>query len=155
MHISDVLQLDHIKVFLDATSKDEVIEELFDVLMPGQEATARAQTLAAVLEREALCSTGIGHGAAIPHAKLADGDEIMVAFGLAEKPVDFDAIDGNPVRIFILILCPERIPSLQLRFLARASRLLHDSELRDQLLACRDAKAVHDTFREYEELHFG
>ena len=155
MHISDILQTEHIKVFLDGTGKREIIEELYDLLMPGQEEVPRARALGALFEREALCSTGIGNGAAIPHAKVSGGDAIAAAFGLAAEPIDYDAVDGNPVRIFILILCPEAIPSLQLRFLARASRLLHDPQLRDRLLACCDAGAVHDTFREYEEMHFG
>jgi mannitol/fructose-specific phosphotransferase system IIA component (Ntr-type) len=155
MRISDVLSESNIKVFLQGKSKREIIEELRGLILRDQSAEQQAETCRAMLDREAICSTGIGEGVAIPHARINFAEEIMVGFGLSREPIGFEAIDEKLVRIFFMILCPESRPQLQLRFLARVSSLLHHQELRDGLLACGDASEVYQAFKQYEDLHFG
>jgi mannitol/fructose-specific phosphotransferase system IIA component (Ntr-type) len=155
MRITDVLDQNKIKVFLQGTSKREVIEELAELLLDAHTEEQRAGALGELFGREATCSTGIGAGVAIPHARLESCQRLMVAFGLSREALEFDAIDQEPVRIVCLVLCPSDQPGLQLRFLARASRLLHNPELRDSLLQCSSADAVYQAFREYEDVHFG
>ena len=155
MRISDVLDKSKIKVFLEGTSKREVIEELAELLLDAHTVEQRARAVQQLFEREADCSTGIGAGVAIPHARIESCQKVLVAFGLSREALEFDAIDQQPVRIVCLVLSPHDQPGLQLRFLARASRLLHNPELRDRLLQCSSADAVCNAFREYEDVHFG
>jgi mannitol/fructose-specific phosphotransferase system IIA component (Ntr-type) len=155
MRIIELLQEDRVKVFLDQRGKDGVLGELVDLAMAGRPEGERAAALRAVYEREAVASTGIGHGVAVPHAKIPNGDGLLVAFGLAREPVSFDAIDGEPVRLFFLVLCPQGEAGLQLRFLARLSRLMHNESLRGRLVECSGASEALDALREYETHHFG
>ena len=155
MRISNVLDKGKIKVFLRGTTKGEVIEELVDLLLQDCPAELRASVRQEVLAREAECSTGIGEEVAIPHARTDSCSELMLAFGLSQRPIDFDSIDHKPVRIVLLILCPGSLPGLQLRVLARASRLLNNPDLRARLLSATDADAVHEAFQQYEGKHFG
>ncbi|MET0157057.1 MAG: PTS sugar transporter subunit IIA, partial [Methyloceanibacter sp.] len=99
---------------------------------------------------ERLGSTGIGEGLAIPHGKLADLDRL---FGLAarlEKPIDFDALDGQPVDVIFLLLAPEGAGADHLKALARISRLLRDGAAVEKLRAARDAAALYAVLTEGE-----
>lgn len=155
MRIIDLLHEERVKVYLEQSGKDKILEELVELATRGRPDTQRSSALKAVYEREAVASTGIGLGVAIPHAKIPWGEELIVAFGLTRAPVNFDAIDGQPAQLFFLVLCPLGEAGLQLRFLARLSRLLHDATLREQLLACTTPAQVLEALRAYESRHFG
>ena len=101
-----------------------------------------------LLQRERLGSTGIGEGLAIPHGKLADLDRL---FGLAarlEKPIDFDALDGQPVDVIFLLLAPEGAGADHLKALARAARVLRQPGVIDRIRAARDAAALYAVLTE-------
>lgn len=85
-------------------------------------------------EREALASTGVGSGVAIPHGRLAGLDRMEAALAIHTRGVPFDAVDGRPAHIFVAVLAPERRPSEHLKALARISRLLRDEQVRQRLL---------------------
>ena len=96
-----------------------------------------------LLQRERLGSTGIGEGLAIPHGKLADLDRL---FGLAarlEKPIDFDALDGQPVDVIFLLLAPEGAGADHLKALARVARALREPGMLDRIRKTRDADALY------------
>lgn len=154
MRITDYLKEACIDTALSGDSKTEVIEKLLDLIVRGDPEINGREVLKDLDEREALASTAIGSGIAIPHARIDKLSGIKTAFGLLKDDPGFASIDRKPVHLVFLILFPKKDVGLQLKFLARTARLLHNSSLRDDLLACTCAKAVLDTFRAYEEKHF-
>jgi nitrogen PTS system EIIA component len=139
---------------------------LDDLLIPGsvlpalkvngkkqavQELSARAATVTglperdvfdAVLQRERLGSTGIGSGIAIPHCKLPKVTKLHGVFARLEKPIDFDALDGEPVDLIFLLVAPEAAGADHLKALARMARLLRDPAITAKLRAMRDADGI-------------
>jgi len=96
-----------------------------------------------LLERERLGTTGIGNGVAIPHGKLPNLECVHGVFARLQRPVDFNAIDRQPVALVFLLLAPSAGGADYLRVLARVSRLLHDRDMRDKLLGSDTAGAIY------------
>ena len=97
----------------------------------------------ALLQRERLGSTGIGEGIAIPHGKLPGLDKIFGLVARLDKPVDFEALDGQPVDVLFLLLAPEGAGADHLKALARVARVLREPGLIERLRATRDAAALY------------
>jgi PTS system nitrogen regulatory IIA component len=97
----------------------------------------------ALLQRERLGSTGIGEGIAIPHGKLPGLDKIVGLVARLDKPVDFEALDGQPVDVLFLLLAPEGAGADHLKALARVARVLREPGLIERLRATRDAAALY------------
>jgi PTS system nitrogen regulatory IIA component len=102
----------------------------------------------ALLEREQLGSTGIGRGAAIPHCKLKELDQGILAVGIARQPVDFGNPDGEPVSVFFLVLSPADSPAEHLQTLARISRWVRGDRHVETLLRLGDHEAISDYLKE-------
>jgi len=96
-----------------------------------------------LLQREKLGSTGVGNGIAIPHGKLAKLGKVFGLFARLERPVDFEALDGQPVDLIFLLLAPEGAGADHLKALARVARLLRDPETARKLRDSRDAAALY------------
>jgi PTS system nitrogen regulatory IIA component len=96
-----------------------------------------------LLQREKLGSTGVGNGVAIPHGKLAKLDQVFGLFARLERPVDFEALDGQPVDLIFLLLAPEGAGADHLKALARVARLLRDPEVARKLRNSPDADALY------------
>jgi len=103
-----------------------------------------------LMEREKLGTTGVGHGIAIPHGKLSSLDRVYGLFARLERPIDFDAIDEQPVDLMFLLLAPEQAGADHLKALARVSRLLRDSAMCDKLRGCSSADAIYALLTETE-----
>ena len=142
--LSDLLAPERVKVPLESQSKDDVLRELVQLAMPSAGVAARDRVVTAVLAREALLSTGIGSGIAIPHGRTSEVDTITLTAGLAPAPIDFDALDGKPVSLFFLLLGPESAAGAHVRALGRISRILRHESVRDDL----NRAASADTFLE-------
>lgn len=154
MKIMDFLSKKAILTDLKSVKKDEVIKELVDGLVDAGEIEKRHRNklIEALMAREALGSTAIGQGIAIPHAKVDCADKLVAAFGLSKKGVDFDSLDADPVYIFFLLVAPQDSAGPHLKALARISRLLKDKYCRDSLRACTDDKCVIKIIsQEYEK----
>jgi len=148
--LSELLTADRVKVPLVSRTKDAVLRELVDLVFCGRDAREREAVLAAVHEREDVLSTGIGAGIAIPHGKTPVVDQLCVAAGVAREAIDFDALDGKPVRLFFLLVGPESASGAHVKALSRISRLLRRDPLRQDLLAARDASAFLEVVRHSE-----
>ncbi|MET0605757.1 MAG: PTS IIA-like nitrogen regulatory protein PtsN [Beijerinckiaceae bacterium] len=96
-----------------------------------------------LLQRERLGSTGIGNGIAIPHGKLAAVARPVGLFARLEKPIDFEAVDGEPVDLVFLLLAPEEAGADHLKALAKVARVLRDPAVTVQLRATREPAALH------------
>ena len=144
MQIMDFLSKKAILTDIKATRKEDVIKEMVDLLIESGDVEKRNRNklIDALMSREALGSTAIGQGIAIPHAKCDCVDKLVASFGLSKKGVDFDSLDGEPADIFFLLVAPQDSAGPHLKALARISRLLKDKYFRDTLRACEDDKAV-------------
>jgi PTS system nitrogen regulatory IIA component len=138
---------------LKAGEKEGVLRELIGLLVrAGSVKEKDADRLTQVLlEREALGSTGIGHGVAIPHGKSHCVNRLICALGLSKQGMNFDALDGDMVHIFFLLVAPEDSAGPHLKALARISRLLKDKHFRESLLAAKDEKVLLKMLREEDE----
>ncbi|MFH0739408.1 MAG: PTS sugar transporter subunit IIA [Candidatus Omnitrophota bacterium] len=144
MKIMEFLSKKAIVMDIKATKKEDVVKELADALVEGGDIDKRHRNklVEALMSREALGSTAIGQGVAIPHAKVDCVDKLVAAFGISKKGVDFDSLDGEPAYIFFLLVAPQDSAGPHLKALARISRLLKDKYFRDGLRAAVDDKAI-------------
>jgi nitrogen PTS system EIIA component len=153
MQIMDFLSKKAILTDIKSTSKEEVIQEMVDFLIEAGdvEKRNRSKLIDALMSREALGSTAIGQGIAIPHAKCDCVDKLVAAFGLSKKGVDFDSLDGELAYIFFLLVAPQDSAGPHLKALARISRLLKDKYFRDTLRTCTDEKSVIKVITQEDE----
>ncbi len=131
-------------VLLDsqASSKSAIIAEIVG-LLPSIDPD---QALAVVMEREKLGSTGIGHGIAIPHGRLPDLDAPVTALARHAAGVDFDAIDGRPVHIVVLLLAPENEDRSHLEILASLARTLQQKPVRQAIMQADSTETISSLF---------
>lgn len=127
---------------LASRSKDAALMEIVETLASAPEVADRERLLAAVLEREKIVSTGIGLGVAVPHAKIAEVSEFVIAYGRSKEGVDFGSIDDRPVHHVVLIVGPPDRQQRYLQFLATVTLKLKQPELRKALEAAPDAAAL-------------
>jgi fructose-specific phosphotransferase system IIA component len=151
MKLQDLLTEEVIRIPLQNTEKEKIIEEMIDLLNQAHKINDRDLALEKVLERERVMSTGMGEGVAIPHAKTAAVDDLVAAFGITAEDVDFQAIDEKPVRLVYLLVGPMDPTGPHLQALSRISRLMHRKEFRDRLLACRTGSQVIDIITKEEQ----
>lgn len=150
MLLTELLTPGRIRIPLEGQTKDDLLSELVDVVADNGSAADRDDVLRAVREREAVLSTGIGHGVAIPHGKSAALTELRMAAGRAAGPVDFDALDGKPVSLFFLLVGPESAAGPHIKALSRISRLVRKDDVRERLIAAKNADEFLTALREAE-----
>lgn len=151
MNLLDILTPDCIKAPLAATDKKGVIDELVDVLAAAGRVSDPKALKDAVWTREQTRTTGIGHGLAIPHGKCAGMPNLAMAIGKPAKPMDFEAIDGQPVKLIVLLASPPDRTSDHIQALARISRLMIMDDFREQIYAAQTASAIYDVLKSQEK----
>ena len=142
MEISDLITLEGLDANLKVSSKKQALQELSKRAadVTGQHERAIFDVL---MERERLGTTGVGNGIAIPHGKLSTLDRLYGLFARLETPIDFHAIDEQPVDLVFLLLAPETAGADHLKALARVSRLLRDGAVCEKLRGTEDAEALY------------
>ena len=148
MKIQDILLKDGSILDLASDTKDAVLEELARAVAEVEPALNAERLQEVLADREALQSTGIGEGVAIPHGKISGLDHIVASFARSVKGVDFQSIDGQPTHLFFLLVVPEHSGGQHLKALARISRFFRDAEFRQKLIS---AATLDDVFRSIEE----
>jgi fructose-specific phosphotransferase system IIA component len=143
MRLTDHLPLSLVKVPLDSRDKAGAIAELVDLLAENGITRDRDSLLAAVMERERARTTGIGRGFAIPHAKCDCVSQLVIALGRAPQPIDFAAIDGQPVQLIALLASPTRATSAHIQALAKLSRLVTNATVWQEILGATTAADLH------------
>lgn len=146
MRISEFLCKDAVTSDLKATSKVEVIGEMVTLLIEAGaiDKKSKNKVIESLMAREALGSTAIGQGIAIPHAKSDAVDGLVSALAVSKKGIHFDSLDGEPAHIFFLLVAPVDSAGPHLKALARVSRLLKDKFFRDSLKATKAGKDILD-----------
>jgi len=142
MNIEDILEPGSVIANLHATSKKQVLQELSKAAGEILKTDPR-RVFDILVERERLGSTGVGAGLAIPHGKLPGLGHLQGVFARLEKPVDFDAIDDEPVDLVFLLLAPEGAGADHLKALARVSRIMRDRAFCDKLRGSDSPDAIY------------
>ncbi len=144
MKLLDILSPESISLDVKAQGKKDVLAELCGLLSAAKKLEDPKALIQTLSDREALGSTGIGQGVAIPHGKSPSIAGQAAALGISKKGVDFDALDGEPVHILFLLVAPPDAAGLHLKALAKVSRLLKDQVFRQAL---RDAPSAEEILR--------
>jgi nitrogen PTS system EIIA component len=142
MLLTDLVAPNAVIPALKVNGKKQAIQELAARAsqLTGQNERAVFETL---MQREKLGSTGVGSGIAIPHGKLPKLGRLFGLFARLDRPVEFDALDAQPVDLIFLLLAPESAGADHLKALARVARLLRDPEVARKLRDSRDAEAIY------------
>ncbi len=150
MKVTEFLDIKGINLDLQATEKQEILKELVDVLAEVKDIGDKKVILKALLERESLGSTGIGQGIAIPHGKTDKIKELVSVLAISKKGVNFEALDGENVYIFFLLVAPKDAAGPHLKALAQISRMLRDTYFCDLLRRCETSEQIYDLIRKEE-----
>lgn len=144
MRLDQIFRIEFLSESLLSNTKADVLAELINVLIASGLKIDRAKAIDVLQQREKLGSTGIGDGVAIPHGKVSELHELVVAFGRSRQGIAFDAIDGKPVHLFFLLLAPENSTGQHLKALAKISKMLKTPNFRKKLI---DAKTTSDLYK--------
>ena len=154
MQIASILEEPFISINLPAESKDAALNAMIDLLGNSPKVLDLEKIRSAVLERERIMSTGVGHGFAIPHAKTDALTDIVAVFATTAKPIDFQALDGQPVRLIFMLVGRETHVGTHLKLLSRVSRLMNSESFRNHLLEARSPAEVLQFFGGEESRYF-
>ena len=143
MALADLLRTECIQLGTPPMTKEEIIRSMVETLSRTGLVASVSQVTRALLERERVMSTGIGRGVALPHARSPAVKEFCVAIARPQEPIDFGALDGEPVRLFFLVVGPGDRTGL-MRVLTRISRLLYTGDLQKRLLGAKGAGEIVD-----------
>ena len=152
MKIVEMLKPEYIIEALQSDKKKDVLLELSAPFLKNYPELDPDIALSVLMAREKLGSTGIGEGIAIPHGKLAGLDNLIVCFGRSAAGIDFNAMDGNPVHLFFLLLAPENSAGQHLKMLAKISRMLKDSRFRAKLMEAKSRDEIFGMISQQDDI---
>jgi nitrogen PTS system EIIA component len=152
MDLSDLIEVSAVMPALKANSKKQLLQLLAEKAAAATGLPER-EIFDTILQRERLGSTGVGNGIAIPHGKLPGINQITGVFARLENPVDFEALDDQPVDLVFLLLAPEGAGADHLKALSRIARVLRDGETVAKIRGTNDAQAIHAFLSETPTSH--
>ncbi|MBW3097588.1 PTS IIA-like nitrogen regulatory protein PtsN [Pseudohoeflea coraliihabitans] len=142
MALADLIKQNAVLPALRANSKKQLLQEM-SAAAAQLTGLPEREIFDVVLQRERLGSTGVGNGIAIPHGKMPSLNEIVGIFARLETPVDFEALDDQPVDLVVLLLAPEGAGADHLKALSRIARVMRDGELVDKMRTTSDAATLY------------
>ncbi|MCK4979334.1 MAG: PTS sugar transporter subunit IIA, partial [Candidatus Delongbacteria bacterium] len=145
--ISQILDPKCVELDLKGNTKEEVIEELVDILEKNGKITNKDEIFKEVMTRESIISTGMQNGLAIPHARTDGVRKVQIAIGFKKDGIEFESIDGLPTKIIILIISSTKKNDPHIRVLAGISTYLHKKEFVENLLSKTTQKQVWNFFK--------
>lgn len=151
MKISDILSADVIAVNMDVADKEDAINKIIGLSAKSNKILDIDKVTQTINEREKLVSTGVGKGFAIPHGKTDAISDVAAAFIITKNPIDFDSIDGEPVRFIFLLVGKENLLNTHIKLLSRISRLMNKDEFREALLDAKTSDEVLKIFQDEEK----
>jgi PTS system fructose-specific IIC component len=154
MKISDILSADVIAVNMEVADKEDALKKIIALAANSKKILDINKVSETILEREKLVSTGVGKGFAIPHGKTDAISDIVAAFVITKEPIDFDSIDGEPVRFIFLLVGKETLLNTHIKLLSRISRLMNKDEFRQKLLEAKTSEEVLNIFKDEEKNYF-
>lgn len=138
-------------VTLSGKTKDEVLDELCTLVASAPQVTDPVRLAASIRRRETIMSTGIGMGIAIPHAKIAEVTDFIMAAGISGEGVEFQSLDGKPVRLVILIAASNTQGDDFLRLLAKIGRFFNSEAHRERFLAAGNDEDIYRLFQHLDD----
>lgn len=154
MKLSDLLHTDFIIAELKSTVKEDVINELIDLFQNDSRVIDLKKVRDAVLDRERIMSTGVGKGFAIPHGKTNAVNEILAAFGKTNEPIDYQALDNQPVHLVFLLVGKDNMVSTHIKLLSRISRMMTKEDFREKLMQAKSSDEILEIFKTEEQNYF-
>ena len=148
MNLIDILNPKCICSPLQSVDKQDVINELVDALAASGQVSDTESLKSAVWTREQTRTTGIGHGLAIPHGKCSTMKGLAIAIGKPAQPIDFEAIDSQPVQLIVLLASPPDKTSDHIQALAQISRMINDSAFRESIYQSNSSEEIYELIKE-------
>jgi fructose-specific phosphotransferase system IIA component len=155
MNICSLLSDTTILSNLSVKDKEELLHQMVDALAEEVDDRQLGDIRTSVFEREKIMSTGVGKQLAIPHGKVKSIEKNYASFAILKSPIDYNSIDGEPVKMVFLLAGPESKNSTHIKLLSRISRLMNSAAFRDSLLECSSSEEILATFHREEERYFG
>jgi PTS system fructose-specific IIA component len=143
MQVIELLSRETVRVGLEGSDKTSVIEAMVELLADDPAVKDLDEVRRVVLEREEMMSTGVGKGLALPHGKTSAVTGNVAALALTRLPVDFEAIDDQPVRLVFLLVGTPDSKSLHVKILSRISRLMNRDDVRQRMVAARTDQELY------------
>ena len=151
MKISELLKEKYILTEFKSADKAEIINEMIDLFNDDERVSNLEEVRKCVLDREKIMSTGVGKGFAIPHGKTNSVNDIIAAFGKSDIPVDYNALDGNPVQLIFLMVGQETLVGSHIKVLSRISRIMNNDDFRAKLLEAKSTEEILNVFENEEK----
>ena len=153
MRLSELINEDAVTLRLKASNKREALVEMVELLERAHGFGSKGEILDQVTRREAMMTTGIGNGVAVPHGKARSVDRVAAACAVAPDGLEFDAEDGQPVYLLVLFVSPESATTMHVRVLANLSRLLKEETVRRSLREATSVQAFLAAVHSAEAAH--
>lgn len=150
MQLDQIFKMEFINANLLAKTKTEALAEVVNTIIQGGIKLKSSLIIEILQQRENLGSTGIGDGVAIPHGKIPELDDLIVAFGRSTEGIAYDSLDGKPVHLFFLLLAPENSAGQHLKVLAKISKMLKIANFRKMLLKAKSQSELYKIIIEQE-----
>ncbi len=154
MKISDILTEDMVLTRLEGNTKDDIINARIDRVALSPKVKDKEKVRLAIFEREQIMSTGVGNGFAIPHGKTDAVTDIVAAFGVTARPIDYQSLDEKPVRLVFLLVGKDNLVGPHIKLLSRISRLMGKEPFRRKLLDLQTPHEILETFKTEEATYF-
>jgi PTS system fructose-specific IIC component len=151
MKVHELLSTKNILTEFKNENKEDVINELVDLLKGDERVLDLEEVRKCVFEREEKMSTGVGKGFAIPHGKTNSVNDIIAAFGKSETPIDYNSLDGEPVHLVFLLIGKENLLAKHIKLLSRISRMMNNEEFRKRLVEAESKESILKLFQEEEQ----
>jgi len=151
MKVFELLNPKCILTDFKSSNKDEVINELVDLLDGDDRVIDIEEVRKCIFDREKIMSTGVGKGFAIPHGKTNSITDILAAFGRSYKPIEYDSLDGEPVQLVFLLVGKDNLVGKHIKLLSRISRLMNNEDFRKKLVEAKSKEAILKIFEEEEQ----
>ena len=150
MLLTQILTVDRILARMEASDKYEAIRQLVQAVCLSGTCSDEQKLLKAVLDREAIRSTGIGRGLAVPHGKSDCCDELVMSLARPVSPIDFESQDRQPVDVIVLLASPANKTGPHIQALARISRLMLLSDFRKAIAQADSAESIFEIIKRAE-----
>jgi fructose-specific phosphotransferase system IIA component len=147
VRLQDFASAELIAIDVAAADKQELLTRLVEMLLDAGRVRDADALMRELIKREQVMSTGIGGGIAIPHALTNDIEALTIVFGRTAAPIDFQALDGQPVDLVFMLVGPKSAASLYVKLLARVSRLLQNEAFKERLRGAGQAGEILEAFR--------
>jgi fructose-specific phosphotransferase system IIA component len=151
MKVHELLSTKNILTEFKNENKEDVINELVDLLKGDERVLDLEEVRKCVFEREEKMSTGVGKGFAIPHGKTNSVNDILAAFGKSETPIEYNSLDGEPVHLVFLLVGKENLLAKHIKLLSRISRMMNNEEFRKRLIDAESKESILNIFQEEEQ----